>query len=132
MLSNSYHYVQPADETEQTYLKSLIHKDFERCYPDETLEDVRHQAPFSGEDKGLFAIGCRSRRFARQPVVSRHRLPTPHDRAFRAPDHAAGRTPKSFGFSIRSASVYLSRTALKASSPSCRMPRNRQLRVIMH
>lgn len=53
MLSNSYHYVRPADETEQAYLESLIRKDFARCHPDETLEDVRHRAPFSREDKGL-------------------------------------------------------------------------------
>lgn len=50
----------------------------------------------------------------------------------RAIPHAAGRTPNSFGLSRRSASVYLSRTALNASSPSCRMPRSRQLRVMMH
>src|SRR6185312_3199712 len=47
-------------------------------------------------------------------------------------DHAAGRMPKSFGLSIRSASVYLSSAALNAARPSCRMPRSRQLRVMRH
>ncbi len=53
MLSDRYHYVRPADEAERAYLESLIREDFERCHPDETLEDVRRRAPFSREDKGL-------------------------------------------------------------------------------
>lgn len=53
MLSNSYYYVRPADETERAYLESLIHEDFERCHPGETLEDIKRRASFSREDKGL-------------------------------------------------------------------------------
>jgi len=53
MLSDRYHYVRPADEAERTYLESLIREDFERCHPDETLEDVRRRAAFSKEDNGI-------------------------------------------------------------------------------
>ncbi len=53
MLSNSYHYVRPADQTEQAYLESLIREDFERCHPGAKLQDVRRRAPFSKEAKGL-------------------------------------------------------------------------------
>jgi hypothetical protein len=53
MLSNSYHYIRPATETERAYLESLIRKDFERCHPGETLEDIERRASFSREDRGL-------------------------------------------------------------------------------
>ncbi len=53
MLSNSYHFVCPADEAERAYLESLIREDFEHCHPGETLEDVKRRASFSKEDKGL-------------------------------------------------------------------------------
>jgi hypothetical protein len=53
MLSNSYHYVRPANEAERTYLESLIREDFERCHPGETLEDIKRRASFTKEDKGL-------------------------------------------------------------------------------
>lgn len=53
MLSNSYHYVRPANEAERAYLESLIREDFERCHPGESLEDVKRRASFSKEDKGL-------------------------------------------------------------------------------
>jgi hypothetical protein len=53
MLSNSHHYVCPANEAERAYLESLIREDFERCRPGETIEDVRRRASFSKEDKGL-------------------------------------------------------------------------------
>jgi hypothetical protein len=53
MLSNSHHYVRPANEAERAYLESLIREDFERCHPGETLEDVKRRASFSKEDKGL-------------------------------------------------------------------------------
>lgn len=53
MLSNSHHYVRPADETERAYLESLIREDFERCHPGETLDDVKRRASFSKEDRGL-------------------------------------------------------------------------------
>lgn len=53
MLSDSHHYIRPANEAERTYLESLIREDFERCHPGETLEDVKRRASFSKEDKGL-------------------------------------------------------------------------------
>ena len=43
----------PSGEEEQTYLESLIREDFERCHPEETLEDVKRRASFSKEDRGL-------------------------------------------------------------------------------
>lgn len=53
VLSNSYHYVNPANPAELAHLESLIRKDFEQCHPGETLEDVKRRASFSKEDKGL-------------------------------------------------------------------------------
>ncbi|MCS3725335.1 hypothetical protein [Bradyrhizobium betae] len=53
MLSNSHHHVNPANEAERTFLESLIRKDFERCHPGETLDDVKRRASFSKEDKGI-------------------------------------------------------------------------------
>ena len=53
MLSDSYHYVQPANEAERTQLESMIREDFERCHPGETLDDVKRRACFSKEDQGL-------------------------------------------------------------------------------
>ena len=53
MLSDSYHYVCPADDSERAYLESLIHEDFDRCHPGKTLEDVKRRTSFSKEDRGL-------------------------------------------------------------------------------
>ena len=53
MLSNSHHYVQPANEAERAYLEFLIRDDYERCHPGEVLADAKRRAPFSKEDKGL-------------------------------------------------------------------------------
>ena len=53
MLSDFYHYVRPASEAERTHLESLIREDFERSHPGETLDDVKHRALFTKEDKGL-------------------------------------------------------------------------------
>lgn len=53
MLSNAYNRARPANETERAYLESLIREDFDRCHPGETLDDVKHRASFSKEDKGL-------------------------------------------------------------------------------
>jgi hypothetical protein len=75
MLSDSYHYVRPANETEQARLESLIRDDFERCHPGETLEDVKRRASFSKEDKGLLrdwmavAAGRAAAHPARAPVT---------------------------------------------------------------
>jgi hypothetical protein len=43
----------PLDKRERVYLESLIRSDYERCHPDETLEELKHRARFSKEDKGL-------------------------------------------------------------------------------
>ena len=53
MLSDCYHYVQPASEAARTHLEALIREDFERCHSGETLNDVKRRASFSKEDKGL-------------------------------------------------------------------------------
>ncbi|MGH6779028.1 MAG: hypothetical protein ACRECL_13650 [Bradyrhizobium sp.] len=53
MLSDSYHHVRPASEAERAYLESLIREDFERSHPGESLDDIKHRASFSKEDKGL-------------------------------------------------------------------------------
>ena len=53
MLSNSHDYVRPSSKAERAYLEQLIRADFARCHPAETLEDVKHRASFSKEDKGL-------------------------------------------------------------------------------
>jgi len=53
MLSNSHHYVRPANEAERAHLESRIRADFEQCHPGETLEDVKRRSSFSREDKGL-------------------------------------------------------------------------------
>ena len=53
MLSSSLDFIRPASEAEQLYLESLIREDYERCHPEETLEDAKHRSAFSKEDKGL-------------------------------------------------------------------------------
>ena len=53
MLSTSHHYIEPADEAERNLLESLIREDFERCYPDDTIDDLRRRASHSRHDKGL-------------------------------------------------------------------------------
>jgi len=39
-----------SDASARKYLESLIRSDYERCHPDETLEDLKHRARFSKED----------------------------------------------------------------------------------
>lgn len=41
------------EENERERLKSLIRSEYERCHPDETLEDLESRSRFSKEDKGL-------------------------------------------------------------------------------
>lgn len=53
MLSDAYHYVQPASAAERAYLESLIREDFARTHPGETLDDIKRRASFTREDKGL-------------------------------------------------------------------------------
>lgn len=43
----------PADEREWAYHESLIRDDYERCHPDDTLQELKHRTRFSKEDKGL-------------------------------------------------------------------------------
>lgn len=43
----------PVEERERSYHESLIRAYYERCHPDDTLEDLKHRAGFSKEDKGL-------------------------------------------------------------------------------
>ena len=46
-------------------LESLIRKDYERCHPGDTLDDLKRRAAFSKEDRGLLrdwmavAAACR-------------------------------------------------------------------------
>jgi hypothetical protein len=42
--------VQVASDKE---LESLIRRDYERCHPGDTLDDLKRRAAFSKEDKGL-------------------------------------------------------------------------------
>jgi hypothetical protein len=37
----------------RAYLESLVRADYERCHFGETLDDLKHRARFSKEDKGL-------------------------------------------------------------------------------
>lgn len=45
--------IEPLDVNERAYLESLIRADYEKCHPDETLDDLKRRAQFSKEDKGL-------------------------------------------------------------------------------
>lgn len=53
MRSSSHNHVDPADDAERAYLESLILDDFERCHPDDSLDDMKRRSAFSKEDKGL-------------------------------------------------------------------------------
>ncbi len=48
-----FNQIEPSDVNERAYLESLIRADYEKCHPDETLEDLKRRARFSKEDKGL-------------------------------------------------------------------------------
>jgi len=48
-----FNQIGPLDVNERAYFESLIRADYEKCHPDETLEDLKHRARFSKEDKGL-------------------------------------------------------------------------------
>jgi hypothetical protein len=105
--------------------------DCERRHPDETLDDANRRASFSKEDRGLLrdwmAIAAIRAAANRKDAIDARRLTVTADIG-----SGGGPPPKSFGLSIKSTRVYLSRTALKASSPSCKMRRKRQGRVMMH
>lgn len=54
MLTNSYHFVQPATAAERTDLESLVRADYALCHPGETLDDLKRRARFAKEDKGMY------------------------------------------------------------------------------
>jgi hypothetical protein len=54
MLSNSHHFVQPRNDSERTYLESLVREDYERCRPGDTFGHMKQRAAFAKEDKGLY------------------------------------------------------------------------------
>jgi hypothetical protein len=43
----------PISEERQTYLESLIRKDYGRCHPGDTLDNLKRRAAFSKKDRGL-------------------------------------------------------------------------------
>ena len=53
MPTHSYSELGSGAQDETAYLESLIRQDFERCHPDETLDDLKRRAAFSKEDRGL-------------------------------------------------------------------------------
>ena len=55
MITNEHNIRQMAlsNGSEREHLESLIRSDYERCHPDETLEDLKRRSRFSKEDKGL-------------------------------------------------------------------------------
>jgi hypothetical protein len=74
-----FNQVGPPDVNERAYFESLIRADYEKCHPDETLEDLKRRARFSKEDKGLLRDWM---------VVARRRAAANID-AKRLPDIAA-------------------------------------------
>jgi hypothetical protein len=54
MLTNSYHFVEPATVAERVYLESLIRADYAHCHPGETLDNLKRRARFAKEDKGMY------------------------------------------------------------------------------
>ena len=55
--------------TSDEELESLIRRDYERCHPGDTLDDLKRRAAFSKEDRGLLrdwmAIGAAYRKTLR-------------------------------------------------------------------
>ena len=41
-----FNQTEPPDESKLDYLESLIRLDYERCHPDETLDELKHRACF--------------------------------------------------------------------------------------
>lgn len=62
------------DDTERTYLESLIRADYGHCHPGETLADIKHRARFSKADKGflrdLMEVARRRASAARRAAVA--------------------------------------------------------------
>jgi hypothetical protein len=42
-----------ARDSDRQYFESLIRADYERCHPDDSLDDLKRRAHFTKEDKGL-------------------------------------------------------------------------------
>ena len=60
----------PTNAEERIYLESLIREDFERCHPNDTLDDLKRRASFSREDRGLLRdwMALAARRAAADPA----------------------------------------------------------------
>lgn len=43
----------PDDADIRSYHESLVCRDYDRCHPDDSFEDLKHRARFSKEDQGL-------------------------------------------------------------------------------
>jgi hypothetical protein len=54
MVTNSYHFIEPANVAERVYLESLIREDYAQCHPGESLDDLKRRARFAKEDKGMY------------------------------------------------------------------------------
>ncbi|WP_128935466.1 hypothetical protein [Bradyrhizobium zhanjiangense] len=53
MRTDPHQHLDAAGAWDRTYLESLIREDYERCHPDDTLDDLKRRASFSKEDRGL-------------------------------------------------------------------------------
>jgi hypothetical protein len=45
--------IEPAESELREKYESLIREDYERCHPEDTLDDLKHRARFSKEAQGL-------------------------------------------------------------------------------
>jgi hypothetical protein len=54
MSRNFHRFVIPKGDAQRAALELLIREDFERCHPDEKLEDMKRRMPFSKENRGLY------------------------------------------------------------------------------
>jgi hypothetical protein len=72
MPSNPHSSLAKTSGPDREYLESLIRVDYEHCHPGEALEDMKHRASFSKEDKGLFRdwIAVAAGRAATKRLVS--------------------------------------------------------------
>lgn len=52
MLSDAHHFVRPADASAATPIPHPA--EFDRCHPDETLDDIKRRAAFTKEDRRLY------------------------------------------------------------------------------
>jgi hypothetical protein len=63
-------------------LESLVRAEYERCHPEDSLEDLKHRARFSKEDKGLLRewLEAAERRDREQPTRPPSQLDHLNDR----------------------------------------------------